>query len=293
MENILEVKNLCKEYPAFKLDNVSFEIKKGSIMGFIGRNGAGKTTTLKCLLNFVHPKSGEINFFGLNFMENESEIKQNIGYAAGGVNFYSRKKLSDILNINKRFYTNWDDTACNRYMKLFKLVESKKLIELSDGMKVKFNLVLALSHNAKIVLLDEPTSGLDPISREDLLDVFLDLASVGVSILFSTHITSDLDKCAEYLTYIQQGKILASMKTNDFIAGYKLVIVPLDSLNDDLKKEFIGINRTKDNFTGLIKTENAKNYEQYKIVCPSLEQIMTHIDKEKIQWNSYFIKSLS
>lgn len=216
MENILEVKGLCKEYPKFRLDYVSFSIKKGEIMGFIGRNGAGKTTTLKSLLNLVHPSAGEINFFGLNWEDNEAEIKLRIGFASGGVDYYKMKTLAEIAAITKTFYPNWDEGEYRRYLQTFELEESKKLKELSEGMKVKFNLTLALSHHAELLLLDEPTSGLDPVSRDDLLSVFLELAKSGVAILFSTHITSDLDKCADSITYIRRGKIVASESKSDF-----------------------------------------------------------------------------
>ena len=188
-------------------------------MGFIGRNGAGKTTTLKSLLHLVHPDAGEIRFFGMTFAENEKAIKQRIGYAAGGVNYYPQKRLREIAAITKTFYTAWDETAYRKYMTAFRLEEEKKVRELSAGMKVKFELALALSHGAELLLLDEPTSGLDPVSRDELLTIFEKLAQKGVAILFSTHITSDLEKCADCITYIQDGKIVDSAAKADFLAA--------------------------------------------------------------------------
>lgn len=220
MKSILIVENLNKTYQKFNLFNVSFSIKQGSIMGFIGRNGAGKTTTLKSLLNLVHADSGKIEFFDLNFLDNESEIKQRIGFASGGVNYYLTKTLKTIVNTTRLFYNNWDDSAYKKYMEAFNLDENKKLKELSEGMKVKFNLVLALSHNSELLILDEPTSGLDPVSRDELLTIFEDLAKQGIAILFSTHITSDLDKCADYITYIKEGKIVASCEKSEFIKTF-------------------------------------------------------------------------
>ncbi len=220
MSTVLKIENLSKTYPKFKLENVSFSIESGSIMGFIGRNGAGKTTTLKSLLNLVHPDCGLIEFFGLNWERNESEIKQRIGYASGGVNFYQMKTLAVIAATTKSFYPNWDDEAYARYMQVFKLDESKKLKELSEGMKVKFNLVLALSHKAELLILDEPTSGLDPVSRDELLTIFEKLAKKGIAILFSTHITSDLDKCADHITYIKSGQIIATDTKENFISSF-------------------------------------------------------------------------
>ncbi|MFU7515563.1 ABC transporter ATP-binding protein [Clostridium sp. HCS.1] len=279
MEKILVVENLCKEYPKFKLNNVSFSMDKGSIMGFIGRNGAGKTTTLKCLLNLVHEDSGKIQFFGLNFNNSEKEIKQRIGYAAGGINYYQRKKIKDIIAITKSFYPNWDDNLYHSYLKRFSLDEEKKLIELSEGMKVKFNLAIALSHHAELLILDEPTSGLDPVSRDDLLEVFLDLADDGVSILFSTHITSDLDKCADSITYIQNGEIIASDKITNFVNSYRLLNVT-STISEEQRKAFIGVSRNKDGSTALIKESDSNKFKEFSLAIPDLQTIMIHFEKE-------------
>lgn len=192
-------------------------------MGFIGRNGAGKTTTLKSLLNLVHPDSGNITFFGAPFLEKEQEIKKRIGVAMGGVGYYLRKKIREIAVAAKVFYPNWDDPSYWKYLERFSLDQEKRLVELSEGMKVKFSLALALSHQAELLVLDEPTSGLDPVSREELLEIFLELSSQEVAILFSTHITSDLEKCADAVTYIRKGKILASDTTDKLRDRYRLV----------------------------------------------------------------------
>ena len=215
---ILEVKGLTKRYPSFLLDGVTFSMEKGRIMGLIGRNGAGKTTTLKSVFNLVHPDGGEVRVFGLEMPKDEREIKQKIGYAGGAVDFYPRKKLREIVDVTKRFYDNWDDEACRRYLDAFSLDEDKTPKELSEGMRVKFSLTLALSHRAELLILDEPTSGLDPVSRAELLDAFLFLKEKGVSILFSTHITSDLEKCADDITYIAKGKVIASQSLSSFMA---------------------------------------------------------------------------
>ena len=206
--NVLSVKGLCKSYPGFSLQNVSFEIKEGTIMGFVGRNGAGKSTTLKSILNLVHMDTGSVVFFGLELKAHEREIKQRIGYTGGAVNFYKKKKIKQIVEITKSFYNKWDDEICGKYMKLFSLDMEKTPSELSEGMKVKLSLVLALSHGAELLILDEPTSGLDPVSRSELLEIFKHLKSKGISILFSTHIVSDLEKCADEITYIRNGKLI-------------------------------------------------------------------------------------
>lgn len=218
--NVIEVNNLTKKYPSFLLDNVSFSIEKSHICGFIGRNGAGKTTTIKSILNLVHADSGAVKCFGKSFLENEAEIKQKIGYSTGAVNYYPRKKIKDIVAVTKSFYPEWDENAYRKYLEIFELDENKTPRELSEGMKVKFNLLLALSHNAELLILDEPTSGLDPFSRDDLLEIFKVLKENGVAILFSTHIVSDLEKCADDIVYIRKGKIYASMPKADFQNKY-------------------------------------------------------------------------
>ena len=218
--SIIEIKSLNKTYPAFKLSDVSFNIDEGRITGFIGRNGAGKTTTIKSMLNLVHPDSGKISYFGTSLLENETEIKKHIGYSTGSVNWYPRKKIKDIVDVVKRFYDTWDEAAYRKYLAMFALDESKTALELSEGMKVKCNLLIALSHKAKVLILDEPTSGLDPFSRDELLDVFKELKNNGVAVFFSTHIISDIEKCADDIVYISKGRIIANLPKADFISRF-------------------------------------------------------------------------
>lgn len=214
--SIVQVRGLNKTYPSFKLKDVSFDIDEGRITGFIGRNGAGKTTTIKSMLNLVHPDSGEIVYFGKSLSENENEIKKLIGYSTGTVNWYPRKKLRDIVSVVKNCYDTWDEEAYRKYLALFSLDENKAAVELSEGMKVKCNLLLALSHNAKVLILDEPTSGLDPFSRDELLELFTELKGHGVAVFFSTHIISDIEKCADDIVYISRGEIAAALSKDDF-----------------------------------------------------------------------------
>lgn len=280
MEQILCISDLCKRYPSFELRNVSFSVEKGSIMGFIGRNGAGKTTTLKSIMNLVHPHSGMIRFFGMKLADNEQEIKQRIGYAAGGINYYHRRRISEIIRVTKIFYSNWDDGACRHYLDSFSLEPEKRLAELSEGMKVKFNLTLTLSHHAEFLILDEPTSGLDPVSREELLEVFLDLASQGVSILFSTHITSDLEKCADAITYMRKGEVIASRRREDFTERYRLAAVSgeLTPVQRGLAQ---GIRRSREGQTALILREQEDKARQAgltDITAADLETIMVHLE---------------
>ena len=230
---LLEVEGLTKKYPKFTLKNVSFSLEQGRIMGLIGKNGAGKSTTLKSMLNMVCPDKGCIKMLGHDFRQDEESCKQNVGVVLGSIQFYQDKKLQMITGVTKRFYQNWDDTAYRKYMSMFELDEQKQVKQLSEGMKVKYLIALALSHDAKLLIFDEPTSGLDPVAREDLLELFQQLVKDGKrSILFSTHITSDLDKCADDITYIKNGEIIASTDKASFIQVFQSLKVPgEDSLN--------------------------------------------------------------
>ena len=279
--DVLEVKGLCKTYPAFTLDHVSFHVGRGRICGFIGRNGAGKSTTLGSLTGLVHPDAGEARFFGMELRGNETAVKRKTGFVSSGVNYYPNRKLRTITSVTRAFYPDWDEAAYERYMKLFHLDEAKTPAQLSAGMKVKYALALALSHRAELPILDEPTSGLDPVSRDELLDIFMQLSSEGKSILFSTHITSDLDKCADDITYIRNGKIFASEPTDTFKEKYKLAFVKKDAFTDDIAACSHGIRRLKDGLSVLISADKA-DVLNIETTDASLEDIMVHLEKEEL-----------
>lgn len=277
--NVLEIEGLCKRYPAFALENVSFHVGAGRICGFIGRNGAGKSTTLGSLTGLVHPDAGAARFFGLDARENETAVKRRIGYVASGVNYYPNKKLRTITRVTRMFYDGWDDAAYARYMRLFGLDESKTPAQLSAGMKVKYALALALSHRAELLILDEPTSGLDPVSRDELLDVFMQLSREGKAILFSTHITSDLDKCADDIVYIRQGKILAEDTIEDFVQAWRLVqIADETALSARQRAALVGAKPAKHGLTALVRAEDAALFET--AAPATLEEIIIHLEKE-------------
>ena len=277
----LSVKGLCKEYPSFSLKDVSFSVEQGAIMGFIGRNGAGKTTTLKSILNLVHPSRGEIRFFGMELEKNELEIKKQIGFVSGGIDYYVKKKIKTITNVTRRFYDDWDEQAYRRYMAQFELDENKTPDQLSAGMKVKYALTLALSHRAKLLILDEPTSGLDPVSRDDLLDVFLSLQREGVSILFSTHITSDLDRCADSITYIRRGEIAASMPLEQVLGQYMAAEIEADAIPADISALLIGAKPAKRGYTAIVNKQDAAKLPAFVRLTPvALETAMIHLEKE-------------
>lgn len=214
--SIVRVSNLKKSYPSFELNNVSFSLEAGRITGFIGRNGSGKTTTIKSILNLVHPDEGEIEYFGMPLYGNEAAIKKRIGYSTGTINWYPRKRIKDIAAVMKNFYDRWDEGLYRQYLKLFNLDEDKSAIELSEGMKVKSNLLFALSHGAEALILDEPTSGLDPFSRDELLELFEKIKGEGVAVFFSTHIITDIEKCADDIVYISHGRIVEALPKDEF-----------------------------------------------------------------------------
>lgn len=219
--DMLRVEGLTKHYPAFTLDGISFSVQAGRIMGLIGKNGAGKSTTLKSILRLVHPDAGEIKMFGENYAEHEAACKQSLGVVLGGVDYFPHKKLRQITDVTRRFYQHWDAEAYGRYLEMFALDENKRVKELSTGMKVKYAIALALSHDAKLLIFDEPTSGLDPVARADLLELFRALVKNGErSILYSTHITSDLERCADDITYIKEGKLVCSAEKAAFIRAF-------------------------------------------------------------------------
>ena len=278
---ILRIEGLCKSYPEFQLKNVSFSMQEGSVMGFIGRNGAGKTTTLKSLLHLVHPDAGKIELLGLDMARDEHAIRQQIGFVSGGLSYYPRKKLSQITEATKRFYPQWDDAMYRSCLARFHLSEGKRTSELSEGMKVKYQLALAMSHGAKLLILDEPTSGLDPVSRDDLLDLFLTLCEEdSVSILFSTHITSDLEKCADHITYIRNGEIFASQRKKDLLSAYVLAEGAPEQLTPALEAALIGLRKHRESFSGLLRAEDAALAAGCEARAPSLEEIMVHLERE-------------
>lgn len=274
----LWIDGLCKRYPGFYLDHVSFEVGEGRIMGFIGRNGAGKTTTLKAIFNYVHPDGGAVYLFGLPFDRNEAEIKSRVGYVGSDGGFYTQKRLAGVTEVTRSFYPNWDDGIYRACLKRFSLDDSKCVRELSEGMKVKYQLALALSHHAQLLVLDEPTSGLDPVSRDDLLELLRDLAEHdGVSILFSTHITADLEKCADEVTYIQNGKIRFSGRAKELTERYVLVSGSEAALSEADRSALIGCRVHRGEFSAMAPKANALG--KFTITAPTLEDVMVFLER--------------
>ncbi len=288
MSDILRLENVRKTYPSFTLKDVSFSVKPGQIMGFIGRNGAGKTTTLKCIMNLIHYESGKISAFETDMSKNELENKQRIGFALSELNYYPNKTIRQLMNVTKRFYKKFDQKKFDEACRLFNLNIDKKLEELSSGMKVKYSVAIALSHHAELLILDEPTSGLDPVSRDEILDIFRQIVkNKDRAILFSTHITSDLDKCASDITYIHDGEIIYSGNKNDFINSY--LFIKDKSMNKKLLNEYIAYKEFDDHIEGLIDINKKDVFLNNDItpVEPDLEQIMIYIERSKKEDESF------
>ncbi len=224
MEAILQVENLTKQYPDFKLDHVSFSILKGTIMGLIGENGAGKSTTINAILDLIRKDEGIVTFGGKELSSNPKQIKEDIGVVFDGINFYETLTPAKVGKISAAAYKQWDEAIYNGYLKKFQLASDKEIKTFSKGMKMKLCIAVALSHKPKLLILDEATSGLDPVMRDDVLDVFLDFVQdENHSILMSSHITTDLEKVADYITFIHEGKVLFCKSKDELRYNYGII----------------------------------------------------------------------
>ena len=277
MENILEIKNLSKKYDGFELKNVNIELPKGMIMGFIGENGAGKTTTIKATLNIINRDSGEIKIFGLENKENERKIKEDIGVVLDDSFLSEYLNPSDINKIMKNIYKNWDEKLYFKYIENFKLPKEKMSKEYSSGMKMKLKIAVALAHHPKLLILDEPTSGLDPIARNEILDIFQEfIQDEEHGIFVSSHITSDLEHIADYITFINDGEIIFTKTRDDLLENYGIVKCSEEQFKKIDKKDYIKYKKNRYEYDVLIenKYEFKNNYDISVIDKPSLEDIM-------------------
>ncbi|NLU51669.1 MAG: ABC transporter ATP-binding protein [Clostridiaceae bacterium] len=280
MSAVIEIKNLKKSFDGFSLNNISFTLEKGYIMGFIGPNGAGKSTTIKLIMNLIKKDDGEIKIFGLDNIRYEKEVKNRIGFVYDENYFYEELTVTEMKNVISPFYKKWSDNVFNKYIREFSLPKDKKIKELSKGMKMKFAIAVALSHDAELFIMDEPTSGLDPIIRSELLDILSYLIQdENKSVFFSTHITSDLDKIADYITFINKGSIVFSCPKDDILENYGLVKGPKELINSDVRKHFIGIKEKQFGFEAL--TDNRQQVRRILgdgaiIDKPSLDDIMLY-----------------
>ncbi len=256
MENILEVKNLCKKYNDFELRNITFNLPKGMIMGFIGENGAGKTTTIKAILDIIKSYSGEIKIFGLDNRKEDKIIKEDIGVVLDDMFFPEILTPVDINNTMKGIYKNWDTKMFFDYLKEFSLLQNKQIKTFSKGMRKKLEIATALSHHPKLLILDEPTSGLDPVARAEIIEIFQSvLEKEECSILLSSHITTDLEHIADYITFINNGEIVLSKPTNELLDKYGIVKCTEKEFLDINRKDYIKYIKTKYEYEVLIENK--------------------------------------
>jgi len=278
MTNVLEIQKLRKNYGDFALQDVSFSLPEGYIMGLIGPNGAGKTTIIKLIMNLIMKHGGKINIFGKDNLEHEVEIKSRIGFVYDNPNYYDHLNLKQIKNIIRPFYKEWDEKVFLNLVDQFELPLNKTIKKFSRGMVMKAAIAIALSHHADLIIMDEPTSGLDPVFRRELLDLLYELLqSEKKSILFSTHITSDLERIADYITFINHGKIVFSKAKDEVFENYALVKGGNDLLNEETKTWFAGIRKSEFGFEALTDDVNKikKNFGSDVVIDKAnLEDIM-------------------
>lgn len=278
MDNVLEINNLRKDYGDFCLRDVSFTLPQGYIMGLIGPNGAGKTTIIKLIMNLIMKQNGSVRVFGLDHIEHEVEVKSRIGFVYDNPNYYEHLNLRQVKNIIGPFYKDWDEKVFMNLVDKFELPLKKNMRKFSHGMVMKSAIAIALSHHADFIIMDEPTSGLDPIFRRELLDLLYELLqSEKKSILFSTHITSDIERIADYITFILNGQIVFSKSKDEVMESYAVIKGGNDLLDEETKKHFRGIRKNEFGFEGLTADiNNTKKIFGNKIVVEkaTLEDIM-------------------
>ncbi len=277
MDDILLIENLYKTYDDFSLKNINLKIPKGIIMGLVGENGAGKTTTIKLILNLIKRDSGSIKIFGLDNNQNEMEIKERIGVVLDESNFYIDLNPIDISKIMDNIYKNWDNNVFFGYLEQFNLPRQKCIKDLSKGMKMKLSIAVALSHKPDLLILDEPTSGLDPIIRNEILDIFLNfIQDEDKSILFSTHITSDLDKMADYITFIHKGELVFTEEKDRLINDYGIIKCGKDDFEKIDSNDIVGYRRNKFGHEILVNNKQLAKikYKDLTMDPVNLEDIM-------------------
>lgn len=291
VNKVLEITDLCKSYKDFSLKNVNISLDRGYIMGFIGPNGSGKSTTIKLIMNLIKKDSGQIKVLGLDNIKDEITIKEKIGFVYDENHFYEDLTVQEMKGIINPFYNKWDENVFEKYVKDFELPLKKQIKHLSKGMKMKFSLAIALSHNAELLIMDEPTSGLDPLIRSELLDVLQSLIQdENKSVFFSTHITSDLDKIADYITLVNKGEVILSKSKEELIEEYCIVKGSRDILSPEIENIFIGIKENQYGFEALSHNKNEvirRLGDSVIIEKPTLEDIMIFSTRSEQHVSSY------
>ena len=279
MNYALKLENVCKTYEMsdFVLDNVSFAVPMGSVMGFVGENGAGKTTTIGCILNTLSRNSGSIQLFGKEMQDKDTELRNEIGVVYDGDNFPKYLTARQLSNIMEGIFSKWDDALFQKYLHTFHLNEKQKIGKYSKGMTMKLAIAVALSHHPKLLILDEATSGLDPIMRDEMLDVFLKfVGSDDHSILLSSHITSDLEKIADYITFIHQGRIILTESKDNLIYKYAILRCKEKQFESLDKNDILAYRRQDYQIDVLVDNKEAakRKYAGVVIDCATIDEIM-------------------
>ncbi|MBP1562499.1 MAG: ABC transporter ATP-binding protein [Oscillospiraceae bacterium] len=287
--NAIEISGLTKQYDGFTLDKISFNVPKGTIMGFIGQNGAGKTTTIKSILNIISPTSGSIKILGLDHIQNEYEIKENIAAVFDEMPFHESMTANAINIMFKGLYKNWNSEVFFGYLDRFCLPRKKKIGKFSKGMKMKIQIAAALSHGAKLLIMDEATTGLDPVVRNEILDIFREyIQDEENSILMSSHITSDLEKIADCVTFIDKGKILLTGYKDEILENHAVIKCTLTDYKEISSEDYISarINDFGAEIMVSNRAEAQKKYPDLIIEKTTLEDIMLfYVNREKKEWS--------
>ncbi len=284
MDYAIELNGLTKKYGNFQLDNITFKVPKGSIMGFVGENGAGKTTTIKSMLNLVNTDGGKITLLGMDTVKDNKMIKEQIGVVFDESYFHENLFVTDIQKIMPRIYAKWDKDLFEQYINKFKIPKGKIVKGLSNGMKMKLSIAVALSHNAKLLILDEATSGLDPIIRDEILDIFLEfIQKEDHTIFISSHITSDLEKIADYITFIHEGKIVFCENKDDLIYNYGIVHCKKEEVKRLKQSNIIGIRENKYGCEVMVnnKKEVEREHRDFIVDTTTIEEIILYKVKGK------------
>ena len=277
MEPALQINGLTKEYPGFKLDHVSFTLPCGTIMGLIEENGAGKSTTINAVLDLIRKDDGNILFWGKELSHNPRQLKEDIGVVFDGINFYETLTPVKVGKISATAYRQWDPAAYKGFLDQFQLPADKEIKTFSKGMKMKLSIAAALSHHPKLLILDEATSGLDPVMRDDILDVFLDFIQDEThSILMSSHITTDLEKVADYITFIHQGKIVFSKPKDELIYNYGILRCGAEDFHRLDPADILAWRKNDYQWDVLVEDKNKamSRYRSIVIDNPSIDDIL-------------------
>lgn len=291
MENVVEFKNVSKFFKGFSLKNNDLKIKKGAITGFIGANGAGKSTTIKLMMHLLKADEGKIELFGLDYNQNEKEIKERIGFVYDENIFYENLDLKTLRRIIAPAYDTWDERQFDYYIEQFDLPINKAIKSFSKGMQMKVSLAIALSHDAEFIMMDEPTAGLDPTFRREMLNILRKIMiEEQRTIFFSTHITSDLDKIADYITFIHDGEILFNQSLNDLLSEYVIVKGKKEVLEKRPKlfELLVNFEQTDNEFQGLtkqvaeVKSLFAKDVRLEKVTLEDIMYFMTGARQEDV-----------